>query len=59
MVLVGTEEISLHENENAYSELIQYLDERSISLIMRDAREDGRKAYSILHKQYAGSSKPR
>ena len=58
-VLVGTEEITADENENAYSELIQFLDERSISLIMRDARDDGRKAFSILREHYAGSGKPR
>ena len=58
-VLVGTEEITADENENAYSELIQFLDERSISLIMRDARDDGRKAFSILRQHYAGSGKPR
>ena len=54
-VLVGTEEITVDENENAYSVLIQFLNERSISLIMRDARKDGRKALrgSLLTRQTA------
>lgn len=44
-VLVGTEDITPDQNEIAFSELIQFLDERSISLVMRGAREDGRKAF--------------
>ena len=45
---------SMDAKEEAFSELIQFLDERSISLIMRDARDDGRKALKILRNHYAG-----
>ena len=58
-VLVGEEAITGDQNEMAFSELIQFLDERSISLIMRDARDDGRKAFKILREHYAGCGKPR
>jgi len=47
----------LHGAELA--ELIQFLDEKSFSLIMRDARDDGKKALEILRAHYAGSGKPR
>ena len=58
-VFVGEETVTAERNELAFSELIQFLDERSISLIMRDARDDGRKAFKILQEHYAGSGKPR
>ena len=35
--------------KRAYTELVQYIDERSLQLIMRDASNDGRKALQILH----------
>ena len=55
----GEAEISADDKETAFAELIQFLDERSISLIMRDALNDGRKAFQILKEHYAGSGKPR
>ena len=55
----GESEISADDKETAFAELIQFLDERSISLIMRDALNDGRKAFQILKEHYAGSGKPR
>ena len=58
-ILAGTGEVTQDDNEDAYSELIQILDERSISLIMRDAKDDARKAYKIVRDLYGGSSKPR
>ena len=51
-------EIDGDKNE-AFAELIQFLDEKSLSLIMRDARDDGKKALEILMAHYAGSGKPR
>lgn len=42
------------KNGEAYAELVQCLDNKSLSLIMRDAKRDGRKALEILHKHYAG-----
>lgn len=47
------------KNEVAYAELIQVLDDRSLSLVMRDARDDRRKALEILREHYAGKGKPR
>ena len=47
------------KNELAFAELIQFLDDKSLSLVMRDARDDDRKALQILRAHYAGSGKPR
>ena len=58
-VLVGTNQPSTEKNEQAFAELIQFLDERSFSLVMRDTRDDGREAFRILREHYAGSGKPR
>ena len=59
-VLVSEDdEVDEEKNETAFAELIQFLDERSLSLVMRDARDDGRKAFQILRDHYAGSGKPR
>ena len=46
-------------NELAFAEICQFLDETSLSLVMRDARDDGRKALKIIREHYAGRSKPR
>lgn len=47
------------KNAEAYAELIQFLDDKSLSLVMRDAVDDGRKALKILRGHYAGVGKPR
>jgi len=47
------------KNEEAFAELIQFLDDKSLSLVMRDAVDDGKKALEILRQHYAGSGKPR
>ena len=47
------------KNEEAFAELIQFLDDKSLSLVMRDAIDDGRKALAILKEHYAGRGKPR
>lgn len=36
------------KNGEAYAELVQCLDDKSLSLIMRDAKHDGRRALGIL-----------
>ena len=46
-------------NELVFAQICQFLDETSLSLVMRDARDDGRKALKILRDHYAGRSKPR
>ncbi|XP_057680235.1 uncharacterized protein LOC130908627 [Corythoichthys intestinalis] len=47
------------KNADAYAEMIQLLDDESLSLIMRDATNDGTKALKILREYYAGKGKPR
>ena len=47
------------KNGDAFAELVQYLDDRSLSLVMRDAVNDGRKALKILRAHYIGTGKPR
>ena len=47
------------KNDEAFSELVQFLDDTSLGLVIRDAKDDGRKALSILREHYAGSGKPR
>ncbi|XP_057681101.1 uncharacterized protein LOC130909053 [Corythoichthys intestinalis] len=63
-VLVGPTTEAERENDemknaDAYAEMIQLLDDKSLSLIMRDAPNDGRKALKILREYYAGKGKPR
>ena len=47
------------KNAEAYAELIQFLDDKSLSLVMRDAADDGREALQILRNYYQGRGKPR
>ena len=52
-------DITAAEHEETFAELIQFLDDKSLALMMRDARDDGRKALKILRAHYAGTGKPR
>ena len=45
--------------EEAFSELVQFLDSRSLHLIMREAKDNGREAMRILREHYAGRGKQR
>ena len=47
------------KDETAFSELIQFLDKRSLGLVVRDGADSGRKSLKILRQHYAGSGKPR
>ena len=47
------------KNAEAFAELVQFLDNRSLGLIMRDANNNGREALKILRTHYASSGKPR
>ena len=58
-VLTGTGTPDDDENADAFGELVQVLDDRSLSLIIRDAKDDGRKALKILRDHYMGTGKPR
>ena len=53
------EVVDVNKNAEAYSEIVQFLDDRSLGLIMRDAKNNGRQAMKILRSHYAGSGKPR
>ena len=55
----GHDQNSASKKEEAYSEMVQLLDDRSLSLVMREAKDDGRKALEILREHYAGRGKPR
>ena len=55
---VETEEEAA-SNAEAFAELIQFLDDKSLSLVMREAADDGRTALKILRDYYAGKRKPR
>ena len=52
-------DIDPEANEQAFAELVQTLDDRSLSLIIREAKDDGRKALKILQKHYLPKGKPR
>ena len=52
-------EIEAAENEEAFAELIQFLRDKSLALVMRDAQDDGRKELKILRAHNAGTGKPR
>jgi hypothetical protein len=48
------------KNMDAFAELIQFLDDRSLSLVyIRDAANDGRKASEILREHYLPKGKSR
>ena len=53
------DETDKERNEEAYAELIQFLDDKDLSLIMREAFDNGREALMILRDHYAGNGKPR
>jgi hypothetical protein len=47
------------KNAEAYAELVQLLDDRSLSLIIRDAADDGQGVLQILRNHYLPKGKPR
>ena len=47
------------KNAEVFAELVQCLDDRSLTLIIRDAKNDGKKALKVLRQHYIGESKPR
>ena len=53
------DETDTERNEEAYNKLIQFLDDKSLSLIMREASGNGREALKILRDYYASKGKPR
>ena len=49
------EEANSSKNEEAFAELIQFLDDKSLALVIRDAIDDGRKALQIIRAHSAGT----
>ena len=49
----------VERNADAFAELVQCLDDRSLNLVIRDAKDNGREALKILREHYLGKSKPR
>ena len=56
---VAQDKLSPEKNAEAFAELCLSLDDRSLSLIIRDAKNDGRKALQILRNHYLSSSETR
>ena len=52
-------EPSAEKLANAFAELVQCLDDRSLALVIREAKDDGRKALQVLREHYQGKGKPR
>lgn len=51
--------VDVNKNAEAYATLVLCLDDRSLSLIMRDCVDDGRKALRVLREHYRPKGKPR
>ena len=58
-VVQGTAAPNPDKNADVFGELCQFLDDKSLSLIIRDASDDGKEALKILREHYLGRSKPR
>ena len=58
-ILPSTTDPDPGKNEKAYAELVLVLDVTSLSIIMNDAKNDGRGALKLLKAHYRGSGKPR
>ena len=44
---------------NAFADLVQCLNDRSLALVLREEKDDGRKALQVLREHYQGKGKPR
>ena len=51
------DEVDEEKKAEAFAELIQFLDDKNLSLVVRDAAEDGRQALKNLRSHYASPSK--
>ena len=47
------------KNAEAFAELVQLLDDKSLSLVIRECKDDGKKALDTLREHYLGQTKPR
>ena len=55
----GAEENDAEKNAEAFAELALAIDDKSLSLILRDAKNDGRKALQLLREHYLSKSETR
>ena len=53
------DDVNANKNAEVFALLVQCLDDRSLSLIIRDADNDGRKALEILREHYLSKGKPK
>ena len=49
----------LEKNSTVFAKLIENLDDKSLSLVIRDERDNGRKALMILREHYLSKGKPK
>lgn len=54
-----TDQSNEEKNRRVYGELVQVLDDRSLLLLIRDAKNDGQKAIEFLRDHSLGESMPR
>ena len=57
--IATTDTDAIEKNKMVFACLVQFLDDKSISIILRDAKNNGRKALQVLRNHYLGASKPR
>ena len=57
--VVSDEELNGEKNAEAFAKLVQCLDDRSLSLVLQDAKDKGRDALKILREHYLSKRKPR
>ena len=57
--VLTSEHPDTEKNRRVYAELVQLLDDRSLSLIIRNAKHDGKKKIGILREHYLGKGMPR
>ena len=57
----GMQDADVEEDKNAeaFATLVQCLDDRSLALVIRDAKDNGREALKILRQHYLSQGKPR
>ena len=55
----GDKEPDASRNGDAFAELVQCLDDRSLALVIREAKDDGQRALEILRQHYQGKREPR
>ena len=53
-----TQATNAAKNADVFAELVHCIDDKSLQLIMQDAKDDGKAALKILRDHYRGSSKP-